>query len=144
MSTTMFGPKSTPWSNSSVLALLNERSPGETPPDIILRKAKTLVEKALKLGWGGPPFDPQILAGILGIEVTLSREPLGSEARIFPKSDGTVKIEYDESYPRTRINFSICHEIIHTFFPDCYEMVRNRKPVRSAEERKHKELESLC
>lgn len=131
------------WSNSSVLTLLKEGLPGETPPDIIRRKARTLVQQATDLRWEGPPFDPATLASLLGIEIVAANEPLGSEARVFPKADGTVRIEYDNSYPRTRINFSICHELTHTFFPDCYETVRHRNHL-SPQERKHKELESLC
>src|SRR5258706_5771959 len=107
MRSALLSVKGVAWSNSSVLALMNEKLPGEAPADIIRRKAQALIQKALSLGWEGPPFNPEVLASVLGIEVVASKEPLGSEARIFPRSDGTVRIEYDESYPRTRINFSI-------------------------------------
>src|SRR5687768_12006442 len=116
---------------------------GEGPEDIIRRKARTLVNEAIALGWEGPPFDPEVLASLRGIELVPVDEPIGSEARVFPTPEGTVRIEYDKRFPRARINFSVCHELIHTFFRDCYDSVRCRNKL-SPHERKHKELESLC
>ena len=131
------------WSHPSVLALMNDASQGEEPRDVIQRKARALVNEALDLGWEGPPFDPKVLASFRGIDVVEAGEPIGSEARIFPTPSGTVRIEFDSSYPATRVNFSICHELAHTFFPDCYEVARNRNSS-SPEQRKHQELEALC
>lgn len=129
--------------HQSVLALLAEGEPGETSVDIIRRKARALVDEALQLNWQGPPFNPETLASLRGIEVVPVDSFLGSEARIFPKPDGQVRIEFERDRPKARINFSICHEISHTFFPDCYEAVRYRGGVCSPAERQ-RELESLC
>ena len=53
------------------------------------------------------------------------------------------QIEFDPEQPKTRVNFSIFHEITHTFFPDCYETVRHRRlhPVNRDPDF---ELELLC
>jgi len=131
------------WSHKSVLALLCAHPDIHDPERIIIEKAQTLVDEAINLGWSGPPFDPETLASLRGIEVTHVDESIGSEARIFPKANGAVEIEVNAGYPKARVNFSICHEIVHTFFPDCYEEIRHRNRL-SPDERKHWELEYLC
>ena len=48
-----------------------------------------------------------------------------ADARVF-WVNGRFEIEYNPHRPRGRVNFSIAHEIAHTFFEDCAEEVRNR------------------
>jgi len=43
----------------------------------------------------------------------------------------------------TRINFSVCHEIAHTFFPDAYETSRHRRKQQS-QDAEYLQLEWLC
>jgi len=116
---------------------------GEDPEDVILRKARAVVQDALRSGWSGPPFCPEVLVSLQGITLQKTSEAIGADARIFPKADGTLLIEYDPSRPQRRVNFSICHELVHTFFEDCYETVRYRNN-RRPEEWRHLELEYLC
>jgi len=116
---------------------------GEDPEDVIRRKARAVVQDALQSGWSGPPFSPEVLVSLKGITLQKTSETIGADARIFPKADGTLLIEYDPTRSQRRVNFSICHELVHTFFEDCYEIVRYRRNLRP-EEWRHLELEYLC
>jgi len=128
------------WSHKSVLALLEAAAPGAPPDDVIREQARALVAKALALRWTGPPYDPITLAGLRGIAVEPLQEDAKADARIFCKADGSLVIQYDSRKPKSRINFSICHEIVHTFFPDCFETVHLRHDRRDG----GYELECLC
>lgn len=124
----------------SVIELLKEGRPGETAPDIIVRKARAIIEKAMSFGWAkdAPPFDPDLLADIEGIIVQPAPCDIRSHGRIFPKGD-KVYIEYDPNQSEERRRFTICHEIAHTLFPDCYKRERRRTPSKE-----DKQVEDLC
>lgn len=132
------------WVNQSVVALIKEKAlPGETPQAVIRRLARQMVAEAREQGWEGVPFDPEILAELQGIEVKPASGDIRAEARLMPLPDQRLQIEYAPEAPETRRRFSICHEIAHTFFPDCFERVQHR---RNAEyfDPVHAELEQLC
>ncbi|MGH9425805.1 MAG: hypothetical protein ACRD2L_05795, partial [Terriglobia bacterium] len=114
------------WSHKSVLALLDSANGTADPETLIRDSARRLVAQALALQWPGPPYDPKILAGLRDIAVEPTDEDIGAEARILAKPEGSLLIQYDPSKAKARVNFSICHEIAHTFFPDCFETVRHR------------------
>jgi hypothetical protein len=124
----------------SVVELLKEGGPGETAADIIVRKARAIIEKAMSFGWAkdAPPFDPDLLADIEGIIVRPAPCDIRSHGRIFPKGD-KVYIEYDPNQTEERRRFTICHEIAHTLFPDCYKRERRRTPSKE-----DKQVEDLC
>jgi O-acetyl-ADP-ribose deacetylase (regulator of RNase III) len=107
------------WTNSSVLMLAGDGN----PIDAITQKARTIVFDAIQNGWAGPPFDPFILAEYLKIGI-VPREDI-SEARTVPLGS-QLTIEFNPNRPRSRVRYSVCHEIAHTLFPDCRELVRNR------------------
>lgn len=135
-----FKGKKRRWYHKSVLALLQHGKNDEEPPDVIRRLARDLVNEALSLDWEGPPYNPETLASLRGIEIRKAAN-LRSEAHIIPKADGKLLIEYDPTKTNKRINFSICHEIAHTLFPDHYESTHNR----NYQEKSHaSELECLC
>ena len=102
-------------------------------------EARQAVLDAVDRGWEGPPFDPIELANILKIAVRPNAAV--ADARVFPTCGG-YEIEYNPHRPRSRVNFSIAHEIAHTFFPDCAEKVRNRSRAGPAES--DWQLEVLC
>ena len=114
------------WSHKSVLALLDSATGTADPEALIRDRARTLVAQAMALQWSGPPYDPKILAGLRDIAVEPTDENIGAEARIMAKPDSSLLIQYDPAKAKARVNFSICHEIAHTFFPDCFETVRHR------------------
>lgn len=128
------------WSHKSVLALLDKAHRTADPEELIRDCARTLVAQALALNWTGPPYDPKILAGLRDIAVEPTNDEIGAEARIFSKPDGSLLIQFDRAKAKARVNFSICHEITHTFFPDCYETIRHRRKQEDG----NYELECLC
>ena len=101
--------------------------------------ARKAVLDAVDRGWRGPPFDPIELASIRGI--TVRPNAAIADARVF-WVNGRFQIEYNPHRPRGRVNFSIAHEIAHTFFEDCGEEVRNRR--RDRWEDRRWQLELLC
>jgi hypothetical protein len=108
------------WTHPSISAIARESDPTHA----ITESARDLVFRAIEAGWDGPPFDPFQLANFAGIKV-LPREDV-VDARTIPAAGGKFVIEFNPNRPRHRIKYSICHEIAHTFFPDCSERVRNR------------------
>jgi hypothetical protein len=132
------------WHNKSVIALMNQRAhANETPQETVRRLARELIAEAREVGWDGPPFDPEALADIRGIEVQRATADLRADARILPREDRRLVIEYAPAAPEKRRRFSIGHEIIHTFFPDCFEQVHHRKKPDKFDP-VHAELERLC
>lgn len=136
------------WRHPSVARLIEE---GKTlhgreaePEEIIREKARGLVLYAMGLGWSGPPFDAGILASLIGIKILPADLPSSVDAIIVPSEDGRLRILLNRSITQhERQNFSICHEIAHTFFPDCAEFIRMRaqRHERADPER---EVEVLC
>jgi len=131
------------WTHPSVKALMEYARPNESPNDVIRRRCRELVASAKESGWGGPPYDPEILASLNDIQVEAVDEDIRADARIFPGDGGRLIIQYASSVSPERQRFSICHEITHTRFPDCYEEVRYRQRQRKLDW-KHQELERLC
>ena len=125
----------TDWTNASVVGFAG----GADPVAKMEQKASQTVLDAVGQGWQGPPFDPIELATIMGISVRPNAAL--ADARVFWANDG-YEIEYNPHRPRSRVNFSIAHEIAHTFFPDCAEEVRNRR--RGRKDEPNWQLEVLC
>lgn len=117
--------------------------PEETPPETIRRLARTMVSEAKALSWTDVPFDPELLAELQGIEVGCAEGDIRAEARLMPLPDRRLRIEYASGAPETRRRFSICHEIAHTFFPDCFEQTQHRRQDQEHDPI-HAELEQLC
>jgi len=125
------------WTNPSVKLLSGDQN----PIDAITEKARGLVFQALERGWQGPPFDPFGLAQLLAIETLPTSEVL--DARTVPIGANRFRIEFNPDRPPRRIRYSIFHEIAHTLFPDCAEMIRNRG-AHNASRRDDWQLETLC
>ena len=131
------------WVHKSVLALLKEFPEFNDPVEIIKFQVKEKIKKALTLGWEGPPFCPIKLASILGINTATIEKNSNYDARIITMPNNQLVIDYNNNKPITRINFSICHEIIHTFFPDQFKMIRLRYKNKKKFD-PNQELEKLC
>lgn len=125
------------WKNPSVTRFAG----GADPVLKILEKSSDAALEAMELGWGGPPFDPFILAEMMQIPVVPNSEIL--DARTVPLKSNRVQIEYNPTRPRARIRYSIAHEIAHTFFDDCGERVRHRAASHTYKADEW-ELEMLC
>ena len=130
------------WTHKSVLALIRGKK-GADPVEIIRQKARDLVSRARLQGWRGPPFDPLILASLLGIRCRASRDLFSAEAQLSPQPGRQLLLEFHPDRPEGRRNYSVCHEIIHTFFDDCYELVHQRKTDRPRFD-PNQEVETLC
>jgi O-acetyl-ADP-ribose deacetylase (regulator of RNase III) len=124
------------WTNASVKRLAGE----DDPVEVITKKARGLVLAAMDSGWSGPPFDPLLLSDFIKLQVV----PRGDlrDARIVPAGDGFC-IEYNPTRPRSRVRYSIAHEIAHTLFPDCSDQIRNRAAPREIRNDEW-QLEALC
>jgi len=131
------------WYHKSVLELIKQYSLKEDPENIIRKRAINLVNEGLQYGWSGPPFDPKILASLKGIKVEKGPPTFKEEAMIFPRGDQQLIILYNPFSPPTRINFSICHELTHTLFPNYYETIKLRSKKRQKFD-PNKEIEYLC
>ena len=123
------------WTDQSVV----EFASGSDPILKMEQEAQKAILQALDLGWHGPPFDPVELAKVLNIIVKPNAAL--ADARVF-WADGRYEIEYNPHRPRGRVNFSIAHEIAHTFFPDCHEKIRNR--TRTMWDHSNWQIELLC
>lgn len=125
------------WTNSSVLALAGDSDPLK----VLTTKVRELVFGAFEAGWSGPPYDPFALAALLGIEVAPSKDVV--DAQILTGRSGSLRIVFNPDRPAARINYSVAHELGHSLFPDCADIVRNR--VRhSGATRDEWQLEMLC
>lgn len=125
------------WSNKSVLEFAGDSDPVYA----VVQRAREVALQAMDQGWTGPPFDPVLLAELLGLTVVPSDDVY--DARTLSASPGNTLIEYNPNRPRGRVRYSIAHEVAHTFFPDYRERVRYRSrhhEVRGDEG----QLETLC
>jgi Zn-dependent peptidase ImmA (M78 family)/O-acetyl-ADP-ribose deacetylase (regulator of RNase III) len=114
---------------------------GGDPIQKMMSSATDLVLKALEGVSGPSPIDPFRLAEVKHHPI-VPNEAI-ADARLVPLGNGRLQIEFNPNQPRARIRFSIAHELAHTFFDDCYEVIRNRKP-REHFDPNEWELEMLC
>lgn len=123
------------WANKSVL----DFAQCDDPIVKIEEKAQSTVHEAMDKGWSGPPFDPLKLAMLMNFQV----RPNASipDARIKLVNDVKV-IEFNPNKSVGRVNFSIAHEIAHTFFEDWNERTRNR--LCGGGDSHNWQLEMLC
>jgi O-acetyl-ADP-ribose deacetylase (regulator of RNase III) len=130
-------PRTQRWTNSSVLALAGDSDPIE----VVAAKVRDLTFRAFESGWSGPPYDPFALAMLHGIEVIPSKDVV--DAQILPGTGGKLRIEFNPDRSTGRINYSVAHELGHSLFPDCAEIVRHRTK-HSGATRDEWQLEMLC
>lgn len=124
------------WTNSSVLALAGNKDPVE----VITQKARATILNFMEAVGGSPPIDPIALAKYLKINAIPSQEIRDARTIYY---GGRFQVEFNPNRPRSRVRYSISHEIAHTLFPDCKEQIRHRA---THEEMKGDEwqLEMLC
>ena len=115
----------------------------QDPKEIMRRLVRDKLTEAKNSGWSGPPFDPRFIASIMGIQYEESRELVYSEdAELHRTSTGRLIIKYNPDKPKTRQNFSIAHEISHTFFPRYQDQCEARHKVDKFDP--SSEVELLC
>ncbi|MDE0635329.1 MAG: ImmA/IrrE family metallo-endopeptidase [Candidatus Poribacteria bacterium] len=138
------------YSHNSVVRLIECYSEISQDPEKIIRKlaqeklteARDIAE-TMGISWDGPPFNPQVLASILGIPCEKSDELTHSEdAELHPAENGRMVIRYNPKKPKARQNFSIAHEIAHTLFPGYQNQYKARH--RSGKFDPENRVEFLC
>ena len=97
---------------------------GENPISKMISLASELALKSMDAIAAVRRVDPFLLAEMKRIPV-VPNESI-ADARLVPLGNNRLQIEFNPAQPKTRIRFSIAHELAHTFFPDCHEVVRNR------------------
>jgi len=101
------------------------------------------VEKATQLRWDtrvqGPPFDPFEYANRLGIAVE-ERDDMGLDGMLECDDEGRFVIRLKQDASKERKNFTLAHEIAHTFF---YDVLTHPKSYRGHKDFDPEE-ERLC
>lgn len=130
------------WHHKSVRALIRSGGGGD-PIKIIRAKCKAIVESAKRQGWKGPPYNPLELASLRGIKSRQANGVFSNEAQLTPMEGRQLLLEFNPDRAPVRKNYSISHELVHTVFEDCYEMVHHRKSDPRAFD-PEQEVEHLC
>ena len=132
------------YSHNSVVRLIEcHQHISQDPAEIIRNLVRNELAEAKNSGWSGPPFNPRILASIMGIECQESKELTYSEdAELHPTNAKTLVIRYNPDRPRTRQNFSIAHEISHTLFPEYRNQYKTYHKISKFDP--DNEVEFLC
>lgn len=120
--------------------------------DLIDPRAE-VVRRARELNAGLRSFPPvndprkriEILASLAGVKVLpMSKSPSQNrEALLFRSASGKAHAYFDPTLSEGRANFSIAHEIVHTFFPNSGHGAKFRS-LQLDESREATELERLC
>ena len=134
------------YSNPAVIDLVElHREVSQDPEEIIRHLARNEITDAINYGLSGPPFDPRILASIMGIQHEASKQLIHSEdAELQPigKNNRDLIIKYNPDKPKTRQNFSIAHEIAHTLFPEYRDQYKAHHKIGKFDP--GSEVEFLC
>jgi Zn-dependent peptidase ImmA (M78 family) len=127
----------TTWRHPSVRLLAGDGD----PVDIVTTLAREIVLAGIDSNVLTIPVDPFKLAELRSVPV-IPRPDIRDAQTVAGPNDAPV-IEYNPNRPRTRIRFSIFHELAHTLFPDCTAQVRHRL-FHSQTSAVDQELEVLC
>ncbi len=121
----------------------------QDPEKLIVAYARECVQQAIAgeiiegMRWEGPPFQVEVLASMLGHTYEPCTRITSDDAELHPNPDlpGSRIIRFNPDKPLKRRNFSIAHELAHTFFdPAIDEVCRREKPKDPV----LKQLEDLC
>jgi Zn-dependent peptidase ImmA (M78 family)/O-acetyl-ADP-ribose deacetylase (regulator of RNase III) len=125
------------WKHPSVKAFAQ----GGDAVERMISLASDLALSALEGLTGASPVDPFRLAELRRIPVVPNEAIL--DARIVPLGADRMQIEFNPNQPRSRIRFSVAHELAHTLLEDCGKAIRNRQPQHKFGPNEW-ELEMLC
>jgi Zn-dependent peptidase ImmA (M78 family) len=134
------------YTDPDVLSLIRAQS--VDPHSEVVRKAQELNQRLRNFGATTEPRRRlEMLASLAGLKVAQMSGPgLGKgkrEALIYRDTDGSRQIYYDPTLPEGRVNFSIAHEIVHSFFPSSATGARFRS-LCADDSKEANELERLC
>lgn len=137
------------YSDPDVISLI-EKSGGEIDPrTAVISRARELNARLRVLGTVENPRERlRILASLAGVAVRPMLPQVGisgprRDGLIYQDQDGRRLAYFDPSPSEGRANFSIAHEIVHTFFPNSRSGARFRN-LHLEDSREANELERLC
>jgi Zn-dependent peptidase ImmA (M78 family) len=136
------------YSDPDVLSLIFSGDSLLDPRTAVIDRAKQLNDQLRSLGQVEDPRKRiEILASLAGVRVVPMTSPnahtAAREALLFRDSAGQRNAFFDPNVSDARINFSIAHEIVHTFFPNSVRGTRFRS-MHLDDSREATELERLC
>ena len=138
------------YADPDVISLIFTQDPPLDPRDAVLQKAREVMR--LMHSFGSVPKDPverlRLLASLCGISELLPLTPEQSageprDAFIRCTLSGKLIVYFNTSRPRSRVVFSIAHEIAHTFIQNTSSGSRFRHSCDSGS-REANEVERLC
>lgn len=101
-----------PWYDKKVLALAQNQ--GTSDPEQAMRSlCHSLIDEA---GFTKPPFKSEILASFRDV-ISIERVPMREAGRLVPLETG-FEIDVNEIHTLAKQNFTINHEVCHTFFSE--------------------------
>ncbi len=136
------------YSDPDIISLCRQSGELIDPRSTIVNMARSLTEKAD--GFSGLPADPlerlKIIASLNRIKILpMDMDQVRREERdaaLYPTASGWTVL-FNPNRLRTRIIFTIAHEIVHTFFPNSTNGARFRS-ITNPSSREANELELLC
>jgi len=140
------------YSDPDVLALIRAGGGLADPRSLVLNQATRLVEKyrVFEHSRVTPRERLVHLASMVGLTIVpMSLERRKDESRdavLIPKvsgGGGKGQVFFNPDRPDGRVNFTIAHEIVHTFFPVTAGGARFRE-MNEPDSREARELENLC
>jgi Zn-dependent peptidase ImmA (M78 family) len=136
------------YSDPDVISLIKATGSLVDPRSSVLSQAKALLSRLSH--WEEVPEDPFERLRILASLARITIEPMDIEQRRKEKRDAILLtteskriIAYNPERPRSRVAFTIAHEIVHTFFPNSSGGARFRSICESTSKEAN-ELERLC
>lgn len=136
------------YSDPDVLSLVHSGREPLDPRVEVIRRAKELNKRLRSFERIDNPRERlEILASLADITVSpMAASPNAAQNRaalLFQNSSGQRHAYYDPTQSEGRANFSIAHEIVHSFFPNSITGARFRS-VHTDNSREATELERLC
>ena len=116
--------------------------------EAVRARSAALLQTALARapGWSPPPFDPRVLARVLGIPIHYRPGLGGVDALIVYRERAFhILANANVAHPG-RLNFTLAHELVHTFFEGAETQIHRRARDRRAYDRtpEGQVLEKLC
>jgi Zn-dependent peptidase ImmA (M78 family) len=137
------------YSDPDIISLCRQSGELIDPRSTIVNMARALTEKAN--GFSGLPADPlerlKIIASLSRMKILpMDMDQVRREKRdaaLYPTANGGWTVLYNPNRLKSRIIFTIGHEIVHTFFPNSTHGARFRT-ITNPRSREANELELLC
>jgi len=103
------------------LGLLEANPFAKNPVEAILFQANLLL---IESGMKEPPFNPIKYSSLRNVKKVLYKD-MNIDGRLIPSNDGFI-VELKKDRPIERINFTLAHEISHTFFYEAVPTIKYR------------------